>query len=354
MNPIIGCDAHRRYSVFAVFDTSTLSVEQVRVNHQPGAIKEFLSDFPEGTPVALETVGNYYWIVDEIEQAGCVPQLAHAAKAKVIMGNVNKTDKLDAKGLATLVHLGSLPTVWLPPGEIRDERELHRTRMALSKVRTALKNRIHATLAKYALNTSEYADVFVGRGRAWLDRSLKALPPETGRCVDQELALLDSTMAQIAILEERILQRIQLTPHMQRLKTIPGVGSILAIVIAREIGTIDRFPSACHLAAYAGVVPKVHSSGGKTRYGRMRKQANNYLKWAFIEAANVVVSHRHHPSWRQKKVSQVYERICRRKGHATAVGAVARNLAESAFWILKKGEDYQDPALSRQDSPKLV
>ncbi|MEJ2427016.1 MAG: transposase [Candidatus Thiodiazotropha sp.] len=195
MNPIIGCDAHRRYSVFAVFDTSTLSVEQVRVNHQPGAIKEFLSDFPEGTPVALETVGNYYWIVDEIEQAGCVPQLAHAAKAKVIMGNVNKTDKLDAKGLATLVHLGSLPTVWLPPGEIRDERELHRTRMALSKVRTALKNRIHATLAKYALNTSEYADVFVGRGRAWLDRSLKALPPETGRCVDQELALLDSTMA---------------------------------------------------------------------------------------------------------------------------------------------------------------
>jgi hypothetical protein len=73
MNPIIGCDAYNRYSVFAVFDTSTLSVEQVRVNHQPGAIKEFLSDFPEGTPVALETVGNYYWIVDEIEQAGCVP-----------------------------------------------------------------------------------------------------------------------------------------------------------------------------------------------------------------------------------------------------------------------------------------
>ena len=79
MNPIIGCDAHRRYSLFAVLDTSTLSTDQVRVNHQPGAIKEFLSDFPEGTPVALETVGNYYWIVDEIERAGCVPLLAHAA-----------------------------------------------------------------------------------------------------------------------------------------------------------------------------------------------------------------------------------------------------------------------------------
>jgi transposase len=263
-----------------------------------------------------------------------------------------KTDKLDATGLATLIHLGSLPTVWLPPGEIRDERELYRTHMAFSKVRTALKNRIHATLAKYALNSAEHSDVFVGKGRAWLNRTLKRFPPETGRCVDQELELLDATMEQIAALEERMLERIELTPDMQRLKTIPGVGNILAIVIEREIGTVDRFPTAGHLAAYAGVVPKVHSSGDKTRFGRMRKQANNYLKWAFIEAANVVVAHRHHPSWRQKKVTLVYERICRRKGHATAVGAVARHLAESAFWILTKGEDYQDPALRRQGSPK--
>jgi len=296
---------------------------------------------------------DYYWIVDEIEEAGCLPLLAHAAKAKVIMGNANKTDKLDAMDLATLVHLGSLPTVWLPPSEIRDERELHRTRMAFSKMRTALKNRIHSTLAKYALNTSDHSDIFVGAGRSWLDRTIEKLPPETGRCLNQQLQALNQIQKQISTLEARMLERIQLTPNMQRLKTIPGVGNILAIVIECEIGTVDRFPTAGHLAAYAGVVPSVHSSGGKTRYGRMRKQANNYLKWAFIEAANVVVAHRHHPSWRQKKVSQVYEKICRRKGHATAVGAVARHLAESAFWILKKGEDYRDPALYRQGSPKL-
>jgi transposase len=352
MNTIIGCDAHRRYSLFAVLDTHTLSVVQTRVNHQPGAIREFLSGYPEGTPVALETVGNYYWIADEIEEAGCIPLLAHAAKAKVIMGNINKTDKLDAKGLATLVHLGSLPTVWLPPGEIRDERELHRTRMAFSKPRTALKNRIHSTLAKYAFNSSDHSDIFVGKGRAWLHQTLKKLPPETGRCLEQELDFLDAAMEQIAALEERILERIQLTPNMQLLRSLPGVADILAIVIEREIGTIDRFPTAGHLAAYSGLVPKVHSSGGKTRYGHMRKQANNYLKWAFIEAANVVVAHRHHPVWRQKKVSQIYEGICRRKGHAIAVGAVARHLAESSFWILKKGEPYRDPALHRQGSPK--
>jgi len=77
------------------------------------AIREYLSAFPEGTPVALESVGNWYWIVDEIETAGCVPKMAHALYAKKMMAHIHKTDKLDARGLATLEHLGSLPTVWI-------------------------------------------------------------------------------------------------------------------------------------------------------------------------------------------------------------------------------------------------
>lgn len=162
MKLTIGCDAHRHYSQFAILDGRGQLRKEARVDHAPGNIVEFLKEFAEGTPVALESVGNWYWIADEIEAAGCRPLLTHAAKAKVMMGNVNKTDKLDAKGLATLLHLGSLPMVWLPPAEIRDERELHRTRMAMSKLRTALKNRIHATLAKYALNTSEHSDIFAG------------------------------------------------------------------------------------------------------------------------------------------------------------------------------------------------
>ena len=78
----VGCDAHKHYSLFAVLDHQGRPVERTRVNHQPGAIRAFLSRFPEATPVALETVGNWYWIVDEIEQAGCLPHLAHAQMAK--------------------------------------------------------------------------------------------------------------------------------------------------------------------------------------------------------------------------------------------------------------------------------
>jgi transposase len=281
----IGCDAHKHYSHFAVLDEAGQLRHQARVDHEPGAIQAFLEGLPDGTRVALETVGNWYWIADEIEAAGCLPLLTHAAKAKVMMGNINKTDKLDAKGLAKLLHLESLPTVWLPPGEIRDERELHRTRMALSKLRTALKNRIHATLAKYAITSTEHSDIFTGAGRSWLETTLCRLPPETKRCVAQEIEALDGIQQQIAQLELRIRERVALTPSIQLLKTLPGVGDILGIVIDREIGSIDRFDTSGQFTSYAGLVPTVHASGGKTRFGHMRKPCNQYLKWAFRAAS---------------------------------------------------------------------
>ena len=338
----IGCDAHKHYSQFAVLDDEGRLLHQARVDHQPGAIRTFLEAHPNGTPVALESVGNWYWIADEIEAAGCLPLLTHAAKAKLMMGHVDKTDKLDARGLATLLHNGTLPTVWLPPGAVRDQRELPRTRMALVRIRTALKNRVHSTLAKYALAPEGEIDVFSQKGRTWLQADLGRLPAETALCLTQELELLDQVQAQIVTLEGRIRQAIEDTPAMQLLKTLPGVGNILAVVVEREVGSIERFPSAGHFASYAGATPTVHSSGGKTHYGRMRHQANQYLKWAFIEAANVVARHRTSPGWRSKHVVRLYERIRSRKGHAIAVGAVARHLAEATYSILKKGEAYRE------------
>jgi transposase len=341
----IGCDAHRRFSQFAILDADGQFLKQVRVNHEPGAIRRFLSEFPPGTPVALESVGNWYWIVDEIEASGCIPLMAHAAKAKVMMGNVNKTDKLDAKGLAMLLHLGSLPTVWLPPLAVRDERELHRTRMALSKIRTSLKNRVHSTLAKYALSIDTESDIFLAKWRPVLDRACEALPPETQRCMAQHLQAVGQVQDQITELEKRIKQRVAVTPNMQLLTTLPGIANILSIVIEREIGDVNRFPSSSHFASYAGTVPTVKGSGGKVRYGRLRKQSNQYLKWAFIEAANVVARQRRHPSWRSKHVTILFERIKRRKGHSVAIGAVARHLSEAAYWMLRRQEPYKDPAM---------
>lgn len=352
MNYIIGCDAHKHYSQFAVGEEQGQKFKQVRVEHEPGAIRDFLAGFPEGTPVALESIGNWYWIVDEIEEAGCKPLMANAAKAKAMMGNVNKTDKLDARGLATLLRNGTLPTVWIAPGETRDERELPRTRMSFSKIRVAIKNRIHATLAKYNLSLETDSDIFAEKWSEELKRVIRELPTETQDCVRQEIELLDLVQEQIHSMEERMHARIPITPSMQLLKTLPGVGDILSIVISSEIGSIDRFARAEQLASYAGTTPAVHSSGGKTRYGHLPAQSNHYLKWAFIEAANGVARHHLHPNWQSKHVTQLYEHVRRRKGHAVAVGAVARHLAEATYWMLTRNQAYQEPvskkALLRQ------
>jgi len=188
-------------------------------------------------------VGNWYWIVDEIEAAGCLPQMAHAAKAKMMMGHVHKTDKLDADGLATLLHNGTLPSVWIAPGSLRDERELPRTRMAFSKMRTALKNRMHSTLAKYALSLDTQSDIYAPKWLPQLLQLICSLPDETRRCMEQELELLGLVQDQIDRLEARILERVQMTPTIQLIQSVPGPAKILAIVIDREVGSIDRFPS---------------------------------------------------------------------------------------------------------------
>ena len=142
----IALDAHKRYSFASVENTEGDMRSEARVEHGPGAIRQFLERFERGSHVAVETVGNWYWIVSEIEEAGMVPKLVHALRAKMMLASTNKTDRLDARGMNRLQRSGTLPTVWIPSRELRDQRELFRTRMVFAQQRTRLKNRIHATL----------------------------------------------------------------------------------------------------------------------------------------------------------------------------------------------------------------
>jgi transposase len=304
-----------------------------------------LSGCERGTAVAVEATGNWYWITDEIEQAGMQPKLVHPRKAKLMMGLTNKTDKLDAQGLNRLQRNGTLPTVWIPPGPLRDLRELTRTRLVLVAQRTRLKNRLSATLAKWGIPASACSDPYGKRGRAELENHLQRLPEQTRWVSEQLLAQLDFVSAQACQLEQRLETLVKLTPEMQWLLSMPGIGIILAATIALEIGAIERFPDAMHLASYSGTTPRVHASGGKVRYGTLRVDVNRYLKWAFAEAANsVAVNHTRRPD---RHVSQLYCRLRQRKGHAKAIGAVARHLAEAAFHVLRNKEMYRDPSLGR-------
>jgi len=350
---IIALDAHKRYSQVCVQKKDGRLLCEKRINHSKGQIGQFLSRWTAGSPVALETVGNWYWIVDEIEQADMKPKLVHAHKAKLMLGSVNKTDKLDARGLNKLQRAGTLPCVWIPPGGIRDQRELPRTRMVFANLRTRLKNRIHSVFDKYGLHTDfdGISDIFGRRGREQMALTIKQLPAETRYTVRCLLRELDMVEQQIRRIEKRMKKVFSKTEQVKRLMTLPGIGFILAVTIANEIGDISRFATPQRLASYAGTVPRVHSSGGHTRYGKLRNDVNHYLKWAYSEAGNsTAVNHKRFPF---RHTSKLYKRIREKKGHAKAVGAVGRHLAEASFWVLTRNEDYKEPEI-KSVSPTAV
>jgi transposase len=213
--------------------------------------------------------------------------------------------------------------------------------MVLVRQRTQLKNRIHATLAKYALHDIEVSDLFGVRGRALLRQRLDRLPPHTAYATQRLLEQVENLDRQVRGFEQRIQAVFKPTPAIQQLLTLPGVGLTLAVVIALEVGDVARFATAEKLAGYAGTTPRVHASGGKTRFGPARPDVNRYLKWAFVEAANAICLTRGRAP--RRHVSRLYERVARRRGHAKAIGAVARHLAEATYWLLSKEECYREP-----------
>ncbi len=347
----IAFDSHKRYTLCSVMDEKGSFLKETRIEHKRGEIIEFLRRFTPGSPVAVETIGNWYWIVDEIEAAGMHPRLVHARKAKLLMGSYNKTDRLDARGLNHLQRVGSLPDVWIPPGEIRDKRDLPRTRMYLVNQRTCLKNRIHSTLDKYALGITGVSDIFGPKSRDLLNDRLGQLPDHTGYVAHLQLKQIDSLVKDIKKLDEIMKEVFDEMPQIKLLRSMPGIGFVFGIVIWSEVGDINRFCSPQSLASYSGTTPRVHASGGKVRYGSLRPDVNRYLKWAYCEAANTISINR--KLWSERHVARLYTRIRQRKGHSKAIGAVARHLAEATYWILKKMELYKDPALKHVTSREV-
>lgn len=345
MGEYIAFDSHKHYTLAEREEADTRRAAQCRIEHRRGAIRKYLEKREPGTAVAVEATANWYWIVEEIEAAGLVPRLVHPRKAKLMMGMINKTDKLDVHGLNVLQRNGTLPTVWIPPARLRDLRELTRVRMMVAAHRTRLKNRIGATLSKYALFLEGYSDAYGVRARTALHHQIRRLPPHTRYATEMLLEQLDFIEEQIAGQQRRLKDLLEVTPQMALVDSLPGVGTILAAVIVLEIGDVQRFASAERLASYAGTTPRVHSSGDKMRFGRLRPDVNRYLRWAFVEAGNsVAVNHQRCP---ERHVSQLYRRLRARRGHSKAIGAVARHLAEACFHVLNRKEPYQDPAVQR-------
>jgi transposase len=198
-------------------------------------------------------------------------------------------------------------------------------------------------LAKHGLGARGSCSPFTKKGWRELEASLPHLPEHTRFVMERMLEHLDFLSAGLAQLEARMDELFAGDPRMSILRTLPSVGPVLASVILSEVGYVSRFPSPGQFLSYCGLVPCVHSSGGRTHFGRLRPDANRPLKRAFTEAANSVAAYRRlHP---ERHAVRLYERIRAKRSHGTAVGAVARHLAEAAYWMLVRSERYHDPSI---------
>ena len=223
--------------------------------------------------------------------------------------------------------------VHVPSRDVRQRKNLVRQRLWLARLRTMIRNRIHCVIDRHPqLERPAVKDVFCNQGKAWMKRA--PLPTADRKLLDDDLALHALLQTQIDALETIIVADNAANPTAVRLQTLPGVGKILAPVIALEIDQIKRFANADKLCAYAGLVPTTHASGGKIAHGRMLPFCNRWLKWAFIEAAWVAVgcSDYFGAFYRKQRL--------RGKGANDAITIVARRMAIIAWKMLTDERDY--------------
>jgi transposase len=307
-----------------------LSEDKVSTNSNE--IKEYFGSLVETdvTEIAVEPISSWYHFYELVESLGCTVHLANPLKVKAIASARIKTDKIDARILAHLLRTNLLPEAYIPSRAIRDLKEVLRTRASLVHLRTEVKNKIHAILHKTGV-THEYTDLFGKGGREFL--TCLELRTPYRRALDKYLAVTDNLDELIEQANFEIESKATDDEQAILLTTIHGVGYYTALLINSEIGDIKRFPSWRHLASYAGVVPSVYSSGGKTRTGKITRQGSKWLRWTIVDIAV-------RQARAESKLGEFYQKMKKKKGTRIAKVATARKLLEVIYSMLKNNTPY--------------
>ena len=319
----------------------------------------------EVTHVAMESTGVYWKPIWNLLEERFSLLLVNAAHVKVVPGR--KRDVGDAEWLAELLRHGLLRASFIPDRPARELRELTRYRTSLVRERAAEVNRLQKTLEganiKLASVVSDVmgvsaramlrelvagnedaaalADLAVGQLREKLGELERAL---TGRMRDhqrfmltQQLAHIDALDAQVAVVGEQIAARLaDCAAQLVVLDSIPGIGLWSAEVILAEIGTdMGRFPTAGHLASWAGMCPGHDESAGKRRSGKTR-QGSTWLRVTLTEAAYAA------GKTKDTFLGNRYRALIKRRGKKKTAIAVGRSILELCYELLSTGQLYDD------------
>jgi transposase len=282
-----------------------------------------------GGPVAaaIESMNGARFVHDQLELHGWRVEIADAVKVKGFAPLACKTDRIDAWVLAELSRRDLVPSIWLPTPGIRAERERARWRLHLVRHRTALKNRIHATLLTFG-HPCPVSDLFGAAGRRLQDS--QALPEPWAADVVAALRLIDLLDGEIDDCEAALRRLGAEHAYVPLLMTAPGIGWVLGYTIAAEIGDIGRFATPKKLVGYTGLCPSVDQSGGHDWRGELAKNGPKYLRWALIEAATHAARH---PVYAER-YQRTKTRLGKQRGAKVARVDIARKLAEAIWWML--------------------
>jgi len=335
MSVYVGIDVHRKRSQVAMVDESGEVLANRNVPNGVEPILKVIGGLPPGTPAAFEAAYGTSWLVQLLEDYGFAPHLVHPSRCKAIASARLKNDKVDAAILAQLLRADLLPEAWIAPPPVRQLRALLRHRVALVRLRTRLRNRIHAIVADYG-HDRPGGGYWTGPGRAWL--AALELPAVSRELVEDNLGLIDALQQRIDRLDWEIRQRARSDPRVKALTQLPGVGPFTALVILAEVGHISRFGSARRLASWAGLTPTVRGSDRVAHYGHISKEGSVWLRWAMCEAAQTAK--------RSPQFTDTFQRIAKRRGKKIATTAVARKLLTRAWHLLADAEHAAAPQLT--------
>ena len=337
-NRWIGLDGHKHYLVAGGVNAQLdhiLGPQRVQLSRLDSWARKTLTPFDA---LALEMSTNSFEIYDELVPLVHSMILVHPPHVNLITRAQVKTDQKSAFTLARLHATGLLPSIWVPPQDVRDHRALVSQRAKMVRLSTQAKNRLHAVLHRHHLPLPEQGSLFDSLNHDWWF-NLDVSPIEHIR-IQSDLDTLSFAQSQVARLEDAILL---VAIHDERalfLIQLPGVGLITAVTLLAAIGHERRFPTPKQLVGYAGLGARVHDSGQTHRTGRITKTGRRDIRAAMVEAAHTAC--RVHPHWKAELA-----RLEPRLGHNKAIVAVARKLLVAVWHVLNERcvDRFADPEM---------
>ena len=284
-----GVDLHARSMYTHILDHTGKTLLDRDLPADPDAFLDAVKPYRDGLVVGAECMFAWYWLADLCEDQHIAFVLGHALYMKMIHGGKAKTDKIDAAKLAALLKGGLFPLAYVYPRAKRATRDLLRRRSHFVRQRGQLIAHIQNTNSQF--NLPPFPKKLNYKGNRTDDLADRFSDPSTKLSVNANLALIAGYDEQIRTIEAHLVRSAKIDDAVtfQLLRTIPGIGPILGLILLYEVDRIDRFPEAGNFLSYSRLVRCTHESAGKKKGSGNPKIGNAHLKWAFSEAACLMV-----------------------------------------------------------------